>query len=148
METRFKAFTILLSKINKSIRKIKTEEVKIYNLKGIHVSYLYYIYLEGSITAVQLCHYCGEDKAAVSRNLEYLEQNGFIKCNSKTKKRYNSTFELTEKGYEAGNHIFKKVDETLELANAGIDENDRLIMYRTLSKLNDNLTKICEEYED
>ena len=42
MLDRFKTFTLLITNINRSIRKIKTEEMAEYNLKSIHISCLYY----------------------------------------------------------------------------------------------------------
>ena len=44
MKERFETFTLLLSKINRSIRKIKTEEMEEFNLKCPHVYCLYYLH--------------------------------------------------------------------------------------------------------
>ena len=86
MEKRFELFTVLISKISRSIRKIKTEEVSEFNLKSPHVSCLYYLYKSKPLTATELCDICGEDKAAISRSLEFLEKNGFLTCESNLKK--------------------------------------------------------------
>ena len=77
MQQRFEAFTVLIAKISRSIRRIKAEEMSEFHLKGPHVSCLYYLTQLGPLTAGQLCDRCEEDKAAVSRSLEYLEQNGY-----------------------------------------------------------------------
>ena len=87
MQERFKTFTVLISKINRSIKKIKTEEMDEFNLKSHHVSCLYYLYKSNSLTAKELCDICAEDKAALSRSLEDLERNGYIECDSNLKKR-------------------------------------------------------------
>ena len=42
MEDRFETFTILISRINRSIRKIKNQEMADWGLKSIHVSCLHY----------------------------------------------------------------------------------------------------------
>ena len=88
MEDRFKTFTILIAKITRCIRKIKTEEMAEFKLKSPHVSCLYYLYKESGMTAKELCDVCDEDKAAISRSIEYLEDNSFIYCESKFEKRY------------------------------------------------------------
>ena len=46
MEKRFQKFTVLITKINRNIKRIKTEEMDKYNLKSPHVSCLYYLFLE------------------------------------------------------------------------------------------------------
>ena len=95
MQQRFETFTVLIAKISRSIRRIKAEEMSEFHLKGPHVSCLYYLTQLGPLTAGQLCDRCEEDKAAVSRSLEYLEQNGYV---TRPDKRYRSPLTLTEKG--------------------------------------------------
>ena len=107
MQQRFETFTVLIAKISRSIRRIKAEEMSEFHLKGPHVSCLYYLTQLGPLTAGQLCDRCEEDKAAVSRSLEYLEQNGYV---TRPDKRYRSPLTLTEKGQETGRAIAGKID--------------------------------------
>ena len=51
MNEKYKTFTVLMAKINRSIRKIKTEEMAEFNLKSPHVSCLYYLYKSENLTA-------------------------------------------------------------------------------------------------
>ena len=51
MEERFSMFTILISSISRHIRKIKSMEVAEYDLKGPHVTCLYYIFKQENMTA-------------------------------------------------------------------------------------------------
>ena len=69
----FKTFTSLIAKINRNIRRLKTEVMAEYDLKCPHVSVLYYLYTDGPLTAKQLCDVCEEDKGAISRTVESLE---------------------------------------------------------------------------
>ena len=147
MQERFKTFTVLITKINRSIRRIKTEEMAEFNLKSPHVSCLYYLYKAQTLTAKELCDICEEDKAAVSRSIEYLETNGYVTCNSKMQKRYRTPLELTEKGREIGARIVERIDRILGAASEGLDEAERLVMYRSLALISENLQKICERYE-
>ena len=81
---RFKTFTLLVSNINRSIRKIKNEEMAEFGLKSPHVSCLYYLYTEESLTAKELADICDEDKAALSRSIVALEKLGYIYCDAET----------------------------------------------------------------
>ena len=146
MYERFKNFTVLIMKINRSIHKIKTEEMAEFNLKSPHVSCLYYLYKEGALTAKELCDVCEEDKASLSRSLDYLESNGYVSCASSAKKRYKAPLTLTEKGREVGAQIAEKVDRVLDPASMGLSEEHRAIMYESLALVCENLEKICKKY--
>ena len=149
MEKRFETFTILISKINRCIQKLKSEEMSEFNLKTSHVSCLYYLYKnKNQLTAKELCDACDEDKAAISRAIKYLETEGFLVCESKTEKRYKSPLSLTEKGKLAAGKLSQKVDKYVELASAGISEKDRETFYNGLILIADNLQKICDEFDN
>ena len=147
MKERFKNFTVLIAKISRSIRKIKTEEMREYNLKSPHVSCLYYLNKVDILTAKELCDICGEDKAAISRSIEYLEKNGYLVCDSNLKKRYKSPLMLTEKGRNISALIVKKIDAILDMASVGLAEENRVIMYDSLALISNNLEKFCKNYE-
>lgn len=148
MDNRFETFTLLITSINRSIQRIKSEEMAEYNLKSSHVSCLYYLYKENSLTARDLCERCGEDKANVSRSIKYLEQNGYLICESAAGKRYLCAIKLTEKGSEVAGALADRVDGILDSASEGLTEQDRMTMYRSLAVVNSNLNKICNEYKE
>lgn len=146
MEERFKIFTTLITSIYRSIRKIKTEEMAEFNLKSPHVSSLYYLYRSKTLTAKELCDISGEDKANMSRSIEYLEKNGYLTCTSAAPKRYKSPLTLTEKGREVGKRIAEKIDRVLAEAGKGLTEEARQEFYRSLSLIEKNLALICGQY--
>ena len=146
MQERFQNFTVLIMKLNRSIHRIKTQEMAKYNLKSPHVSCLYYLSKYGSLTAKELCDVCEEDKAAVSRTVEYLEDEGYIVCSSAAQKRYKAAFTLTEKGKAVAAGIAETIDRFVDLAGEGIGEEDRKTLYSCLEKIDLNLSKICEKY--
>lgn len=147
MQHRFETFTVLMASISRSIRKIKTQEMEEFHLKSTHVSCLYYLYREGELTATELCEHCEEDKANISRAIDYLEKQGYIICRSSAQKRYRAPLILTEQGRVAGDRVAQKIDRILCDASAGIDEEEREIMYRSLVLISENLQKICDEYD-
>ena len=82
MEQRFETFTVLIGKISRNIKRMKALQMAQLDLKGPHVSCLYYLYRSGPLTAAELCDRCEEDKGAVSRSLDFLERNGYVVCQS------------------------------------------------------------------
>jgi DNA-binding MarR family transcriptional regulator len=148
MQERFETFTVLIGQISRSIYKLKTMEMAGYDLRSSHVSCLYYLYKMKSLTAKELCDICAEDKANISRAVKYLEENGYLRCESKRVKRYQSPLILTEKGEEIGERIAFRIDRILSRAGDGVSEEDRRIMYRSLAVIRENLSKLCETYEE
>ena len=146
MEERFNTFTLLITNISRSIRKIKSGEMAEYDLKSQHVSCLYYIYKAKSITAKELCDLCDEDKANISRSVKFLEERGFLKCDSKLAKRYLSPLELTESGASIARGISERIDEVLFESSLGITEEELSCFYKCLGIINDRLQKISDQY--
>lgn len=142
---RFETFTVLIAKISRSIRKLKSNEMAKFNLKSPHVSVLYYLTKNGDLTAKGLCDICDEDKAQISRSIEYLEKNGFIKCESKTEKRYKSPLILTEKGKQAGDSLVQEIDRVLSISSFGLTAEDMEIFYKCLFKICENLENVIIE---
>lgn len=147
MEERFETFTVLINAISRSIHKLKAMEMAEFDLRSSHVSCLYYLYKMKSLTAKELCDICAEDKANISRAVKYLEENGYVRCDAKHAKRYQSPLTLTEKGEEIGERIACKIDRILFCAGDGVSEEDRQIMYRSLAVINENLHRVCQAYE-
>lgn len=145
MDERFETFTVLINQISRSIRRIKAEQMESINLKGPHVSCLYYLSKNGPLTAAELCDRCEEDKAAVSRSLDYLEQNGYLQFPEG--KRYRRPLVLTQKGAAAGAEVSRRIDSIVALASCDVLEEDRLAMYRALSIISKNLEKIYQNKE-
>ena len=143
---RYKVFTLVIANLTRSIRKIKTAEMAKWNLKSQHVSCIYYLYEKGVLTATQLCEICGEDKANMSRSIEYLEENGYIVRREHANHRYNTHYTLTETGLAVGRSIFERVENIITSASDGLSDEDRNIMYSSLSTIDGNLKKIADEY--
>lgn len=148
MRDRFETFTVLIAKISRNIRKIKNLEMADYNLRSPQISCLYYLYSSGDLTATDLCERCEEDKATISRSLEYLENNGYLICESKLAKRYKSPLVLTEKGKEAGRKIADKIDSVLDEISIGLTEEERIAFYRSLSIISNGLESISNRLDE
>ena len=127
------------------MRKIKAEAMKEYNLKGSHVSCIFYLSKNPKgLTNKELCDICNEDKAAISRALAYLEENKFVTYN-KSDKIYKTPITLTRKGKEIGNYLKEKIHSILFEASSEIDKEDLEAFYRGLLNISENLDKIMKE---
>ncbi len=97
------------------------------------------------MTAKELCDVCDEDKGAISRAIEFLEEQGYLICSSKTEKRYKSPISLSDKGKKIGEFINDKVDGLLDKASEGLSEEKRVIFYESLDLISNNLQKMCDK---
>ena len=148
MQERFERFTVLINRISRDIRKIKNQEMAAYHLRSAHVSCLYYMYSLDSVTAAELCEHCEEDKATISRALDYLESNGFLCRASDHAKRYRSPLRLTEKGQAVGKRIAEKINAVLDTVSHTLTEDERAAFYRSLSAISRSLGAIAQNSEE
>lgn len=147
MEQRFETFTVLINRISRSIRKIKNQEMSDYQLRSAHVSCLYYLYTSNGLTATELCEHCEEDKATISRSLDYLEEHGYLTRGATHAKRYKSPLLLTEKGAEVGKKIADKISRVLDEISVSLTEEERLVLYRSLSIVSERLEAVAHRTE-
>jgi DNA-binding MarR family transcriptional regulator len=148
MQERFETFTVLINRISRSIRKIKNQEMAAYHLRSAHVSCLYYIYTLDGATATDPCERCEEDKATISRALEYLEASGYIVRQAQSAKRYKSPVLLTPKGREAAQKIAHKIDGVLERISGSLTEEERVAFYRSLSLISESLEVVANKQDE
>ena len=144
MENRFETFTVLVNRISRNIRKIKNQEMAEYGLRSAHISCLYYLYANPGLTATDLCERCEEDKATISRALEHLEENDYLRCDAKSAKRYKSPLTLTEKGNAAARLITGKINYVLEEISEGLTEEERISFSRSLTIISDSLDAMAK----
>lgn len=148
MENRYETFTVLVNRIGRNIRKIKNQEMAQYQLRSSHISCLYYLYGSQGLTATELCERCEEDKATISRAVDYLESNGYLTCATKNAKRYKSPLVLTEKGTQVGKQIAEKINCVLEEVGAGLTREERLAFYNSLSIISRGLERAAARGKD
>ena len=148
MQERYETFTVLINRISRNIRKIKNQEMAEYNLRSVHVSCLYYLYFNKGATATDLCERCEEDKATISRALDYLKTNDFVTYETTCAKRYKSVLMLTDKGLEAGKKISDKINGVLEAVSGGLSDEERTAFYKSLSIISDSLDAVSKNSEN
>ena len=147
MIQRFEDLTTGVTRIYKSIQKIKKSRMNALGLKGTHVMCLYYLSRnpEG-LTAADLCDHCREDKAGISRILSDLEKQGFLCYDfSDEKKKYRAKAVLTEKGKLCARQVETQILHAVEAGGKGLTEEERQIFYKVLFKIADNLEQSCAQ---
>lgn len=144
MVERLELFAGSISCIYHYIQKIERVEMAKYGLKGPHTQYLLALYRcpEG-LTAAQLCRACDKDKAAVSRAVAELEQEGLVTRSSIHS--YRCPVTLTQAGRDAAIRVENKALKAVEAASTGISEENREIFYKTLDLYASNLRKLLDE---
>lgn len=147
MEDKFEAYTVLFNRISRNIRKIKNQEMAKYKLRSSHISCLYYLYVSEGLTATDLCERCEEDKATISRALDYLETNEYLSCKTKNAKRYKSPLMLTDKGIKIGKEIADKIDGVLDVISNKLTEEARMAFYRSLTIVSNGLDAVAKAYD-
>ena len=140
MENIFENFTVTILKLNKLVHRIKTIEMREYGLKTIHVMCVYYLSCNSEgLTATELVKQTLEDKAAISRALKGLRNNGYVTYDEKG---YNARILLTESGKKLADDINGKAERAVNAGSAEFSEEQRIFFYRSLSAIAANL----EEY--
>lgn len=148
MTERYETFTVLINRIARNIRKIKNLEMVEYGLRSSHISCLYYLYKTDNMTATELCEKCEEDKATISRSIDFLEENGYIVNQSKSTKKYKSPISLSEKGKTAGKEIVGKIDRVLDEISSELSDEERAEFYRSLTVISNGLDKMVKNLEE
>ena len=145
MISKYELFSASVSSLYRDIQRIERRETAKYGMKGPHAQCLLAMsrYPEG-ITATQICDICEKDKAAVSRTLAELEENGLVLRTARNGSRYRALLTLTEKGKDAARTVNEKAQIAVELAGAGLDDAQREVFYAVLDVIAGNLHTICK----
>lgn len=148
METeRFEQFNSLISGIYRDIQKLKAKWTEPLGMKSVHIFWVYLLknHPDG-LTATELSQYSQSNRSLVSREIQELIDLGYV-CTQQgsTQRRYGQKLRLTDSGEEAANRISEATLEIQNQVNAGISEEDLVILYRTLGTLMKNFHRLAEQ---
>ena len=143
---RFQQFSTAISSLYHDIQKIERVEMAKYGLKGPHAQCLQVMagYPEG-ITSTELTEKCEKDKAAISRAVAEMEEAGLLVRSQKDGLHYRARLVLTPKGQEAAGKVIDRIQLAVERAGAGLEEEERIVFYRVLGRIAENLHAVCED---
>ena len=146
MLDRFARFSLAISEIDRCWHKLAAEEMTKYGLNSPHAIYLntLYCYPEG-LTAAKLGELCGKDKADVSRMVSILEKKALVCRNTQDGNRYRAKLVLTEEGRAAAMQVRSRAELAVELAGAGLSDEDRETFYHSLELITTNMQALCKD---
>ena len=141
---RFREFSGLVSRAEKALQRVKTENVKDYGLRGVHVSCLLALHErpEG-LTATELASVCGVDRAQISRGTAELRGLDLVcEASPGPRRRYRGALELTEEGRAAAAEMAGIVDEKLQRVSGDIPPEELTVFYRVFGAIVERLEKL------
>lgn len=146
MIERFEKFSLSITEISRYWRKLATEEMEKYGLKGPHATYLttMYRFPEG-ITVPQLCEISGKDKSDASRMIAILEEKGFVEKRVVGGSLYRGLLVLTEKGNLAASQVSERAARVVGLAGQHLNDEQREAFYFALDSIVSNLRNLCQD---
>ena len=146
MLDRFERFSFAISELSRCWRKLATDELVKYGLKGPHAIYLttMYKYPQG-ITVPQLCKACGKDKSDASRMISILKKKGLVTKRVVDGSLYRGTLHLTDEGKLAAEHITIRASRAVKVAGKDLTQEERNIFYKSLDSITANLRELCKE---
>lgn len=137
-ETRFEDFVGIIGALNKEIQRIKNAEARRLGFRGSDVMCLYYLvkHSEG-LTAAELARMADVSRAAMSRTVAHLAEDGFVEVDEDT--TYRAPIRLTDKGYEAARPLDDIIHRVLDEAGGELATRQRLQMYDSLNHILEKL---------
>ena len=143
MLQRFEAFVTGITVCHKYIQRIKSMEMTEFGLKGTHAMCIFFLHHhEQELTAAQLCQLCAEDKAAISRTIGTLQEQGYVETGEK---KYRAPLRLTEAGVALACRVDELIAQWVGVGGDGLTEEERAIFYYALEKIAENLRDKLEE---
>ncbi len=145
MTSRFEHFSVVITNVYRQWIKISAAELEKYELRGQYAIFLATMqrYPEG-ISAKELADVCSREKVDVIRSVTILIRKGLVEKNPADNDIYNGLLKLTEEGNKLASILREKISMAVDLSGKGISARDRVIFYRTLEKISDNMHLILE----
>ena len=144
-EARFEDFVGIIGALNKEIQRIKNAEARRLGFRGADVMCLYYLvkYPDG-ITASELARLAAVSRAAMSRTVARLAEDGLVEVGSEEDEssRYRAPIRLTERGYEAARPLDDIIHRVLDEVGGELAARQRLQMYDSLNHILEKLRTI------
>ena len=141
-ESRFEDFVGIISALSKEIQRIKNAEARRLGFRGSDVMCLYYLVKHpDGLTAAELARLVDVSRAAVSRTVAHLAEDGFVEVGGSDDdaSRYRAPIRLTEKGYEAARPLDDIIHRVLDEAGGELALRQRMQMYDSLNHILEKL---------
>lgn len=146
MIRRFERFLQSISEIEYSVHRIASDQLAAFGLKGSYATYLTTLsrYPDG-ISSAKLGELCRRDKSDVSRAVSALEKQGFVRREGGSAGQYRARLILTEAGLAMSDSVCRSASLAVELAGAGLTDEQRAEFQNALDLIAENLKKLGKE---
>lgn len=136
-ERRFEEFVGTISALAKEVQRIKAAESAELGLAGADIMVLYYLAgAAGGMTGAELARAVGVSRAAVSRTLARMEQEGFVELSvGEDENRYRAPVRLTDRGRAAAEQARERIDYVMHAVSSALTPDERTQMYRSLAQV-------------
>ena len=145
-DKRYVLFTRTITGLMHCIQKIRTMAVEEFGLKGATMNCLYQLgRSEEGMTLSELSDLCGEDKAAISRSVQDMMKNDYVRFESPSGSHYRAKICLTETGSRVFRALEQTVQTVVEEGGHFMTPETRQIFYRCLTGICRNLETFIRE---
>lgn len=144
---RFEQFNSLISGIYRDIQKLKAKWTAPLGMKAVHIFWVYLLknHPEG-LSASELSQHSQSNRSLVSREIQELIDLGYVQTEGgSNQRRYGKKMTLTQSGQEIAKRISEESLTIQNQVNAGIPEDDLIVLYRTLGILMENFHRLTEQ---
>lgn len=148
-ESHFEVFTLTLSSILKSIKKIKGNRMSRFGLRSTHVMILYQLQKHPQgLTPADLAESGSVDKALISRTISELQNNELVRTLPSGGRKYKARLGLTPKGEEVAAFVSENISSIQRQVSGDIPKEDLEVFYRTLFTLQENFIELAKKSSD
>ena len=144
---RFESFILLIDAIHKCINKIKMDIAPERAIKSVHTMWLYELLRNpDGLTATEIANKTMIDRSLVSREINTLMREGYVKgASSEGKRNYNSVITLTEKGKELAEEIAESALKIQNEVSRDVAGDELSVFYSVLERLYNNIESISNK---
>lgn len=137
---------IFFDRMNSLMRKQMTNYVSKYGLTSSHAVYLIALAIDGPKSQKELSSFLDMDVANTCRVLKVLREKGMIYDDRKSDGDKNYRIHLTAIGKEVGEGVMASTESWMDSMMAGVDQNEMIMMRRTLLKILNNMDPNIDTY--
>lgn len=144
-DARFEDFVGLVDGLHKEIQRIKANESEKLGLKGADVMVMHYLARsKEGLTGAQLAREAGVTRAAISRTLGRLKENGFVEyADGEEAVRYRALITLTAEGEKRMKAVDEIVQGVIGTTSEVLSDTKRKQMYSSMRQILETLKKVA-----
>ena len=145
MLNRFEQFSSIMFGIWRDIQRLERDEMIKYGYKGAYAQYLVALsqHPDGLIVS-RISEICDKDKAAVSRIMAEMLENGLVCRADGAVNGYRGKLKLTETGREIAERVCENARIAVAAVGQEMTEEEREIFYQTLERISSRLDELAK----